>query len=183
MLIIMLIICVRETSPSADGVHADGFIALADEDPSKNLIIDVFGSDPSNIFFVGASSNILFEKAFEAGYKKKDMPHAGASSMVTMSLYSHLASPSSVPSVPIYVLCSIDLHKQSTTTRRTHIAALFPALGNTTLISDPSHACLCPPPHSPKLGICLLSLTMLMILNATICKMLSKHLPPLHIFT
>jgi hypothetical protein len=157
LIIMMLIICVRESSPSADGVRADGFIALADEDPSKNLIIDVFGSDPSNISFVGASSNILFEKAFEAGYKKKDMPH------VTMSLYSHLASPSSVPSVPIYVICSIDLY--------------------TTLISDPSHACLCPPPHSPKLGICLLSLTMLMILNATICKMLSKHLPPLHIIT
>jgi hypothetical protein len=114
---------------------------------------------------------------------RRRMPHAGASSMVTMSLYSHLASPSSVPSVPIYVLCSIDLHKQSTTTRRTHIAALFPVLGNTTLISDPSHACLCPPPHLPKLGICLLSLKMLMILNATICKMISKHLPPLHIIT
>jgi hypothetical protein len=69
--------CVRESSPSADGVRADGFIALADEDPSKYLIIDVCGSDPSNISFIRASSNILFEKAFEAGYKKKDATYRG----------------------------------------------------------------------------------------------------------
>jgi hypothetical protein len=67
--------CVRESSPNADGVRADGFIALADEDPSTDLIIDVFGSDPSNIAFIGASSNILFEKAFE--YKKKDATYMG----------------------------------------------------------------------------------------------------------
>jgi hypothetical protein len=154
--------CVRESSPSADGVRADGFIALADEDPSKDLIIDVFGSDPSNISFIRASSNILFEKAFEAGYKKKDATYRGL-------VNSLLALPSSVPSDSIYVLCLIDLHKQSTTTRKTRIAALFPALGNTTLISGPSYACLCLPPHSPKLGICLLrSLTMHIMLNATI---------------
>jgi hypothetical protein len=69
--------CVRESSPCADGVRADGFIALADEDPSKDLIIDVLSSDPSNISFIRASSNILFEKAFEAGYKKKDATYRG----------------------------------------------------------------------------------------------------------
>jgi hypothetical protein len=157
--------CVREFS---SGVRADGFIALADEDPSKDLIIDVLGSDPSNISFIRASSNILSLR------KPSRMPLTGASSMVTMPLYSILASPSSVPSVPISVLCSIALHKQSTTTRRTHI----PALGNITLISGPSHAYLWLPPHSPKLGTCLLSLTMLTMPNATICKMYYKHLPP-----
>jgi hypothetical protein len=35
----------------AQMAYADEFIALADEDPSKDLIIDVFGSDPSNIYF------------------------------------------------------------------------------------------------------------------------------------
>jgi hypothetical protein len=69
--------CVRESSPSADGVRAEGFNALADEHPSKDLIIDVFGSDPSNISFIRASSNILFEKAFEVGYKKKDATYRG----------------------------------------------------------------------------------------------------------
>jgi hypothetical protein len=62
--------CVRESSTSTDGLRADGFIAFADKDPSKDLPFDVFGSDPSNISFSRASSNILFEKTFEAGYKK-----------------------------------------------------------------------------------------------------------------
>jgi hypothetical protein len=133
--------CVRESSPSADGVRADGVIALADEDPSKDRIIDVFGSDHSNISFVRASSNILFEKAFEAGTRKKSSRPGG--------------------------------HKQSTTTRRTHIAAPFPASGSTTLISGPSYAYLCLLP-----GVFLLNRTTLMMPNATTCKMLYNHLPP-----
>jgi hypothetical protein len=109
---------------------------------------------------------------------RRRMLHTGASSMATMPPYSLLASSSSVPSVPISVPCSIALHKQSTTTRRTHIAAPFPASGSTTLISGPSHAYLCLPPHSPEPGVFLLSRTTLMMPNAIICKMLYNHLPP-----
>jgi hypothetical protein len=60
------------------------------------------------------------------------------------------------------------------------LLAPFPALGNTTLISGPSHAYLYLPPHSPKLGAFFLSLTMLMMPNATICNMLYKNLPLPH---
>jgi hypothetical protein len=140
--------CVRESSTSTDGLRADGFIAFADKDPSKDLPFDVFGSDPSNISFSRASSNILFEKTFKAGYKK-DATYKG-------------------------------LVNGNTTTRRTIAARYFPALGNTTLISGPSYAYLCLPPHSPKLGAFLLSRTMLMMPNATICNMLYKHLPLPH---
>jgi hypothetical protein len=108
------------------------------------------------------------------------MPHTRASSMVTMPPCSLLASPSSVPSIPISVLCSIALHKQSTTTRRTHFAAPFPALVNTTLISGLSHAYPCLPQHSPKPEIFLLSFTTLTMPNAIICKMLYKRLPTPH---
>jgi hypothetical protein len=45
--------------------------------PQKTIIIDVFGSDTSNISFIRVSSNIRFEKAFEAGYKKKDATYRG----------------------------------------------------------------------------------------------------------
>jgi hypothetical protein len=78
----------------------------------------------------------------------------------------------------IYRSCSIALHKQSTTTGRTHIAAPFPASGSTTLISGPSHAYLCLPPHSSEPGVFLLIRIKLMMPNAIICKMLYNHLPP-----
>jgi hypothetical protein len=171
--------CVRESSPSADGVRADGFIALADEDPSKTSSSMCLARIPPIFLSSGLHPTFSLRKPSRSVTRRR-MPLTGASSMATMPPCSLLASPSSVPSVPISVLCSIALHKQSTTTRRTHSAALFPELGNTTLISGLSLAYPCLPPHSSKPGVFLLSLTTLMMPNAIICKMFYNHLPPPH---
>jgi hypothetical protein len=88
--------CVRESSPSADGVRADGFIRI-----------------PPIFLSSGLHPTFSLRKPSRPVTRRRT-PHTGVSSMVTMPRYSPLASPSLVPSVPISVPCSIALHKQST---------------------------------------------------------------------
>jgi hypothetical protein len=48
------------------GLRADGIILLADEDCSKDLILDTYGCDPTLVTSLAASSNILFDNVFAA---------------------------------------------------------------------------------------------------------------------
>jgi hypothetical protein len=174
--------CVRESSPSADGVRADGFIALADEDPSKDLIIDVFvwlGS-LQYFFHQGFIQHSLFEKAVEAGYKKKDATYRGFVNSNNATVLS--LSFTIFVSFCLNLLYLFDRFTQTIydyekdsycRSLSSIIRKYYTNLGSVTV-------CLCLSPHSPKLGIFLRSLTMLMMLNATIYKMLYTRLPPPH---
>jgi hypothetical protein len=64
-------VCVREASDTVTGLRGDGIILLADEDCSKDLIIDTFGADPTLVSFLAASTNILYDNVFAAGITTK----------------------------------------------------------------------------------------------------------------
>jgi hypothetical protein len=53
------------------GLRADGITLLADEDCSKDLILDAYGCDPTLVTSLAASSNILFDNVFAANITTK----------------------------------------------------------------------------------------------------------------
>jgi hypothetical protein len=53
-------------------LRADGNILLADEDCSRDLLIDTFGCDPTLVNSLAASSNILFDNVFAADISTKN---------------------------------------------------------------------------------------------------------------
>jgi hypothetical protein len=52
-------VCVKEGTDTVTGIRGDGIILLADEDCSKDLIIDTFGADPTLVSSLAASTNPL----------------------------------------------------------------------------------------------------------------------------
>jgi hypothetical protein len=65
-------VCLRESAPGVIGLRADGIILLADEDCSKDLILDTYGCDPTLVTSLAASSNILFDNVFAANITTKN---------------------------------------------------------------------------------------------------------------
>jgi hypothetical protein len=55
-------VCLRESAPGVTGLRADGIILLADEDCSKDLILDTNGCNPTLVSSLAASTNILFDE-------------------------------------------------------------------------------------------------------------------------
>jgi hypothetical protein len=64
-------VCVKEGTDTVTGIRGDGIILLADEDCSKDLIIDTFGADPTLVSSLAASTNLLYDKVFAAGITTK----------------------------------------------------------------------------------------------------------------
>jgi hypothetical protein len=65
-------VCLRGSAPGVTGFRADGIILLADEDCSKDLLIDTFGCDPTLVTSLAASSDILFGNVFAADITTKN---------------------------------------------------------------------------------------------------------------
>jgi hypothetical protein len=68
-------VCLRGSAPGVTGFRADGIILLADEDCSKDLLIDTFGCDPTLVTSLAASSDILFDNVFAADITTKNAKH------------------------------------------------------------------------------------------------------------
>jgi hypothetical protein len=72
---------VRESSPGVTGLRADAIILLADEDCSKDLVLDTYGADPTLVSSLAASSN-LYDNVSAANITTKTAtygPHINAS--------------------------------------------------------------------------------------------------------
>jgi hypothetical protein len=82
-------VCLRETAPGVTGLRADGIILVADEDCSKELLIDTFGCDPTLVSSFAASSNIFFDNVFAADITTKN------------AKYLPVINPSCVTLIPI----------------------------------------------------------------------------------
>jgi hypothetical protein len=61
--------CLCETAPGVTGLRTDGIILLADEDCSKDLLVDSFGCNPTLVSSLATSSNFLFDNVFAAECK------------------------------------------------------------------------------------------------------------------
>jgi hypothetical protein len=66
--------CLRETAPGVTGLRTDGIILLADEDCSKDLLVDSFGCNPTLVSSFATSSNFLFDNVFAAMKNAKCLP-------------------------------------------------------------------------------------------------------------
>jgi hypothetical protein len=122
----------RESAPGVTGLPADGIILLADEDCSKDLILDTYGCDPTLVTSLAASSNILFDNVFAANITTKNA-----------SITSHASTPAVPPSYPsdslfLYhsvrnsVLCSTESPQLFSNENSILSADRSLALGNTT---------------------------------------------------
>jgi hypothetical protein len=123
-------VCLRESAPGVIGLRADGIILLADEDCSKDLIIDTYGCDPTLVTFLAASSNILFDNVFAANIITKNATYSHASTSTVPPFYP-LDSPSLVLLVSNSVPCSTDSPQLFSNKNRILFADHFLALGNT----------------------------------------------------
>jgi hypothetical protein len=97
-------------------LRGDGIILLADEDCSKDLIIDTFGADPTLVSSLAACTNLLYDNV---GITTKNNLYGPNINPSYVPHLSHSASLSSVCSAKNFVLSSIDLSKPSLNVNRT----------------------------------------------------------------
>jgi hypothetical protein len=122
------------------GLRADGIILLADEDCSKDLILDTYGADPTLVSSLAASSNILYDNVYAANITTKTAahgPHINASCDTFLPLgFTAFESFS--------MHCSTDSPELYSNVNKTLSVDLFLASGSIILTYGLQCVCVCP---------------------------------------